>query len=179
MMQLKKANLKPAPGEGGTEIKFMFNPTNLKFMRSVNWGGGKGKPAKPAEDPDMLPKSNFSGISPYTLTINGIIYDTYESRKSVWTEYIESLHKATLPSSKKDKNSKDKRPAIYIFSWGEPFYFRCVVKSLTFTYEMFLPDGTPVRAKVNLTLTEVDKVTDTYLGAQPDRKADTRASRLT
>ncbi len=179
MMQLEKAKLEPVENLGDSyKIEFMFNPTNLKFIRQVNWGSEKGKPAKPAEDPDMLPKSNFSGVSPYSLKITGIIYDTYESGESVWARYIEKLHKATFPPPKKDENSKDKRPAVYIFSWGKPFLFRCVVKTLDFTYEMFLPNGTPVRAKVNLTLQEVDKVTDSNLGAQANRTKDTRASRL-
>jgi hypothetical protein len=180
MIYLEKAILKPVQEEGLSkdfDIEFMFNPTKLKFLRQVNWGKGEQTPAKPAEDPDMLPKSNFSGISPYSLTITGIIYDTYESGESVWTKYIKKLHKATLPP-KRDDNSKDIRPAIYIFSWGTPFFFRCVVKKLDFTYEMFLPDGTPVRAKVNLTLQEVDKATDSNLGAHANRTQDTRASRL-
>ena len=155
----------------------MFNPTKLSFSRNVSWGGGKEKKSKPAEDPYMLPKSNFSGVSPYTLTIDEIIYDTYESKESVWKKYIKKLHNATLPTEKEDKNSKDKRPPVYIFSWGDPFYFRCVVTTLNFTYEMFLHDGTPVRARVKLTLQEVDKVTASYLGAKPDRKEDTPAKR--
>ena len=182
MSSFEKARLSPADEEGISkkdfEIEFMFNPTNLSFKKSVNWGPGKGKTPKPAEDLNVLSKSNFSGVSPYSLTITGIIFDTYESdpQTSVWTKYIEKLHKATLPP-KKDKNSKDKRPAVYNFIWGKPLFFRCVVKELTYIYEMFLSDGTPVRAKVNLTLQEVDKVTDSNSDAKPDRTKDNRTKR--
>jgi Contractile injection system tube protein len=179
-MDLKKAKLTPASGEKGEEIIFMFNPTQLQFTRSVGWGGGggsKGRGAQhplPAEDKSLLPKANFSGIQPYTLTISNIIFDTYETRKSVRDVYIKTLETAVNPTDIESKNPKDKRPPVYRFEWGNQIYIKCVVTTLKFIYEMFLPDGTPVRAKVTLTLQEVDQVNDTNTNAQPKRKTDGR-----
>jgi Contractile injection system tube protein len=174
-MTLVKAVLRPAPEEDVDnrkefEIKFMFNPAQIVFQRKANW-----TPAGSAEGKELLPKTNFSKVDPYTLTLNNIIFDSYETRQSVEV-HIKKLRNAVLPK-KMDDPPKDRRPAVYHFVWGKPFVFRCVVTSLKVTYEMFLPDGTPVRAKVNLTLKEVDKVSVTDTSAQPKRTKDSRPSR--
>lgn len=172
-MELVKAILKPVreehlPNED-FEVNFMFNPAQIVFQRKSHW-----TPTGSAEGKDLLPKTNFSKVDPYTLTINNIIFDSYETRGSV-EYYIKKLRKAVLPKKMNDE-SKDRRPAVYHFVWGKPFIFRCVVTSLKVTYDKFLPDGTPIRAKVNLSLQEVDKVdvTDTSAKANP---ADNRSSR--
>jgi hypothetical protein len=178
-MNLEKAKLKPAPGESGEEIEFMFNPTQLQFTRTVNWGTGGGSRGQgthhppPAEDNSLLPKTNFSGIKPYSLIISKILFDTYETGGSVRDKYISKLQQAVLPAQQQG-NSKDKRPPVYLFIWGRPFHFRCVVQKLNFTYKLFLPNGTPLQAEVTLNLQEVDKITDTNTNARPDRNKGRR-----
>ena len=49
-----------------------------------------------------------------------------------------------------------RRPPVFYFIWGSHNYMRCMIKDLSFKLTMFLPDGTPVRAMVDMTLTEVD-----------------------
>lgn len=183
-MNLKKAKLTPADGEKGEDIIFMFNPTQLQFTRSVGWSGGGrsgGKSSQhhppPAEDNHLLPKANFSGVQPYSLTISNVIFDTYETRKSVRDVYINKLEAAVMPVEGHRGNPKDKRPPVYLLKWGDQEYIKCVVKTLKYIYEMFLPDGTPVRAKVTLTLQEVDQVTATNTNAQPNRQKDGRPRR--
>lgn len=158
-MDLEKAKLVPAEG-GGEELVFMFNPNQLVFSRSAKW-----EAAKPSRnDQDLLPKVNFTGIDPYQLTISDVLFDTYETGASV-SDQIRKFQATVSPSiaqgsGGKGSSGKSKRPPVYIFRWGaeQIFSFRCVVKKLDFTYTMFLPDGTPVRAKMTLNLQEVDKV---------------------
>jgi hypothetical protein len=164
-MDLEKAKLMPAEG-GGESLDFMFNPTQLVFSRSAKWEPAKGS----RNDGNLLPKVSFSGVDPYQLTISDVLFDTYETGKSV-SEYIRKFQAAVDPPSSQSgagqgssggsgsNSGKSKRPPVYIFRWGaeQTFSFRCVVKKLDFTYTMFLPDGTPVRAKMTLSLQEVDK----------------------
>lgn len=49
-----------------------------------------------------------------------------------------------------------RRPPVYYFIWGTHNYLTCMIESLSFKLTMFLPDGTPVRAMVDLSLKEVD-----------------------
>ncbi|MGL5134195.1 MAG: hypothetical protein ACRC78_16845 [Planktothrix sp.] len=49
-----------------------------------------------------------------------------------------------------------RRPPVFYFIWGEKNYMCCMIKQLDYKLTMFLPDGTPVRAMVTITLEEVD-----------------------
>jgi hypothetical protein len=165
MQQLVKAQL--LSKDGGTRIEFMFNPTELNFSRSLQL-----TPAKGARTDKGIPKMSFGYPEPYTLTINNILFDTYETRKNV-LEYIKPFQDAVdfdkfRPSDDKaDPKDKErpkitKRPPSYIFTWGQE-YLLCLVKTLSYKLTLFLPEGIPVRAVVSLTLQEVD-----YSNANPN-----------
>ncbi len=49
-----------------------------------------------------------------------------------------------------------RRPPVFYFIWGEKNYMCCMIKQLDYKLTMFLPDGTPVRAMVTISLEEVD-----------------------
>lgn len=144
--QLVKAKLKAYNGES-EDIELMFNPTDISFSRTVKWESKQGNRGE-----HLLPKVNFSGVDPYKFTLKQLLFDTYETKKSVMTEYVNKIKKGVETIQNKD----DKRPPVYIFTWGEE-YFHCVITSLTYNLTMFLTDGTPVRAMVDIALQEVDK----------------------
>jgi len=144
--QLEKAKLKAYNGESDN-IEFMFNPTEISFTRSVKWESKQGNRGS-----ELLPKVNFSGVDPYKFTLKQLLFDTYETKKCVMEEYIDKIKKGVEPIN----GASDKRPPVYIFMWKKD-YFYCVITSLTYTLNMFLTDGTPVRAMVDISLQEVDK----------------------
>ena len=144
--QLKKAVLKARAGEG-QDIELMFNPEEISFTRNVTWESDKGNRGS-----QLLPKVNFSGVEPYKFTLKQLIFDTYESKESVM-KYVDVIKKGV----EKMNNAKaDSRPPVYIFMWSDK-YFHCVITSLTYKLNMFLTDGTPVRAIVDISLQEVDE----------------------
>jgi hypothetical protein len=155
-MPLEKAILKVVSGDplsdpSAKDIKFMFNPTEMSFTRSSSWDYDSG-----ARGHGLLPKVNFSGINPYSLSLNKLVFDTYETKgqdptgKNL-TDIIENIKKGVS-----GPDGENKRPPIYILSWGGIEYFYCVMTKLTYTFTMFLPNGTPVRALVDIDLQEVD-----------------------
>jgi hypothetical protein len=157
--QLVKAQLYST--EGGTTIEFMFNPTELNFNRTLELNSPKG-----SRTDKGIPKINFGYPQPYTLTINNILFDTYETGENV-LKYIEPFKEAVafeafkLSDDKRDPKDKErpeitKRPPSYMFTWGSQKYLLCLVKTLGYKLTLFLPNGTPVRAVVSLTLQEVD-----------------------
>jgi Contractile injection system tube protein len=159
MAQLEKLILKVCDEEGNImgkntqdgspqDIQLMFNPEELTFTRAVKWEAGKG-----TEGSALLPKINFSGVEPYKLTLKQILFDTYESKESVMGE-INNIRKGV----EKCEKTKEKRPPVYLLTWGASNqYFYCVITSLTYKLSMFLADGTPVRALVDIALQEVEK----------------------
>ncbi|MEH1831986.1 MAG: hypothetical protein V7L29_07915 [Nostoc sp.] len=143
--QLEKAKLKAYNGEA-PDIELMFNPSEISFSRTVNWQKHPGN-----RGTTLLPKINFSGVEPYQFTLKQLIFDTYETKESVMT-YINIIKKGVETI----EQAADKRPPVYTFIWKDE-YFYCVMNSLTYTLNMFLTDGTPVRAMVDISLQEVDK----------------------
>ncbi|MEH1971377.1 MULTISPECIES: CIS tube protein [unclassified Nostoc] len=144
--QLEKAKLVAYNGEA-PDIELMFNPTDISFARTVKWESKQGN-----RGTTLLPKVNFSGVEPYKFTLKQLLYDTYETKESVMKKYIDNIKKGVETINR----ATDKRPPVYILTWGTE-YFYCVITSLTYTLNMFLSDGTPVRALVDIALQEVDK----------------------
>ena len=146
-MKIEKAKLivHSDPSGQAKDIEFMFNPSELDFTRQVSWDYNVGN-----RGTTLLPKVNFSGVEPYTFTLQNLLFDTYETKKSVLKEHIDNIKKGATA-----RGSKRTRPPVYILTWHDS-YFHCVMTSLNYRLTLFLPDGTPVKAIVNIGLQEVD-----------------------
>jgi hypothetical protein len=148
-MKLEKAKLMVHSTLGGNaqDIEFMFNPTELDFSRQIAWHSSRGN-----RGTTLLPKVNFSGVEPYTFTLQNLLFDTYEQKESVLKKYIDNIK---LGATAKSSDSTRSRPPVYVLTWHDK-YFHCVMTSLNYRLTLFLPDGTPVKAIVNIGLQEVD-----------------------
>ncbi|MEH2289784.1 CIS tube protein [Nostoc sp.] len=146
-MQLVKAKLMvhSDPSGQAKDIEFMFNPSELDFTRQVIWHSDIGQRGS-----TLLPKVNFSGVEPYSFTLQNLLFDTYEKKTSVLKEYIDNIKKGATARS-----TALTRPPVYILTWQDS-YFHCVMTSLNYRLTLFLADGTPVKAIVNISLREVD-----------------------
>lgn len=160
--------------DGAPPIEFMFNPTELLFEGVVETSESPG-----ARTQDKgQPKVSFSHVKAYKVTINKILFDTYEDGGDVVKQYIDKFKKAVEFVKGKE------RPPIYQFMWGKQVYLRrCFIEKLSYKLTMFLPDGTPVRAVIDsLTLKEADEPKengplDAKPPAQVDRQTDSLSSR--
>ncbi|MEG4395806.1 CIS tube protein [Microcoleus sp. BROC3] len=157
--------------DGVPQIEFMFNPTELVFEGVVETSES---PGARTEDKGT-PKVSFSHVKAYKVTINKILFDTYEEGGDVVKQYIENFRKSVEFVKGKE------RPPIYQFMWGKQVYLRrCFIEKLNYKLTMFLPDGTPVRAVIDsLTLKEADEPNENGpLGAKPPAKVDRQADSL-
>lgn len=171
--KLAKATLLHQPSDRSKDIEFMFNPTELTFSQSMHLNESQG-----ARTQKGLPKVTFAYPEACVLTISNILFDTYEKGTSVIEDYISKLTKA-LDFAESGEGA-NKRPPIYLFTWGDYQYLRCFVQQITYRLTLFLPDGTPVQAKVNMTLKEIDEAnsgSNSSSSSVPDRNNDTRSSR--
>jgi len=85
-----------------------------------------------------------------------IFFDTYEKKEDVriFTDRItgwESVDRRVVGFM--DINPGLHAPPICLFIWGS-FIFPCIIERVSKRFTMFLPDGTPVRATLNVNLKE-------------------------
>jgi len=133
--------------ETNEQIEFLFNPTEYSLSKSNSWDSV----AIVGFD---VPPTEFQGGNPTTLSLD-LFFDTYEMNQDVRT-YTDKVFKLTKISDETRRNSQRGRPPRVLFNWGRVFSFQAVITSLSITYTLFKPDGTPVRAKMKLELQECE-----------------------
>jgi hypothetical protein len=139
-------------------IEALFNPNQLAYTRTNHWS-----PLYNARK--SIPGFNlkYESSAPETLTLE-LFFDTYaapgaegsllgllpssaSSARSV-LEHTDKVEKLSRIAAELD------RPPICKLSWGESFVFQGVLQQATRTLQLFLENGTPVRATMNCTFME-------------------------
>ncbi len=145
-MPLTKAKIRNLDTDAVVEC--MFNPTKYSFAKTVGWGlpnNGSGRGLN-------LPPFEFTGGEAATITLN-LFFDTTDTGADVRDTYTNKLWDlALINPDKLDPQTHTGRPPRCMFEWGQSWSFEAVVTSITQTFTMFLQDGTPVRATVDLAL---------------------------
>lgn len=134
--------------KGGSPIECMFNPKEYAFAKQNSWSRGKTKGKN-------VPHLEFGGGQPATLTMQ-LFFDTYESGKDVRKEYTDAIWSLMMvDDSLKDQKSNKSRPPRVRFQWGSAWSFDAVITSITQRFTLFLADGTPIRATLDVTFQQV------------------------
>ena len=84
-MSLEKAKLEAV--SGGEDIEFMFNPGEISFDGNVNTSESPGARDKKTGKP----KVSYANKQASKITLNNILFDTYETKKDVVNLYIEKF----------------------------------------------------------------------------------------
>lgn len=153
MANLEMAKLVVHAEDGGglpaKEVSFAFNPEALRVTKTL-------KPKEQRQAGQNAAKLQFTGGDSTKIEFGEIIFDTFEDRRSVYEQHVRLLEKLITV------DEHDHRPPRVMFQWGKAKFEDSGNKARMFyitafdvNYIMFLPNGTPVRAKVKLTLTEV------------------------
>ena len=153
--------------EPGTKINAQYNPNKVNVGKSVLWH------SHPSSDgtADML---EFGNAKNRTLSVE-LFFDGMEgdtSKRSqgsqslsatqpmnVEKKYVLPLIAMTEPDKKRPTGKGGERtwrPPMVMIAWGRMQPFRGVIESLSYDFTMFMPNGAPVRATVNLQVKEVD-----------------------
>ena len=141
--------------ESGERVKCLFNPKEYTFSKQNNW--------KDQQTGKNGPQIEFGGGQPATLQME-LFFDTYAHFKSsgappkdVRKEYTDKIWKLMIVDPKlTDAKNKKGRPPKVIFSWGQTWLFKAVITSITQKFTMFIADGTPVRATLNVSFRQVE-----------------------
>jgi hypothetical protein len=141
-----------------TKVAFYFNPKEITIDKPVPWQKHKNVEGD-------QPTLEFTAAEPKTLACE-LMFDMFEERGDVHAKYISELEKLALV----DANVK--RPPLLTFTWGSKFpLFKGVIENLSVKYTLFLPDGTPCRATVNLKMKQANKLLNKKEAEVANKKA--------
>ncbi|WP_336344133.1 CIS tube protein [Halalkalicoccus ordinarius] len=134
---LKKALIQVLDERESTtaEIPVLFNPTEYSIDKQVTYSDqslpGLGSPI-----------TQFVSGDAETLSME-LFFDTYEAGTDVrdHTDRIDGLLRV---------DEERHAPPVCRFAWGS-LVFTAVLESASTTFTMFLPEGTPVRARIDVT----------------------------
>jgi nucleoid-associated protein YgaU len=132
--------------ENSSPIPCLFNPSELTVSKSNSWQAGQSKGRN-------APELRFQGGQSATLSLS-LTFDTTETGKDVTfhTSKLLDLLKSNpnLPGADPARNSG--RPPWVQFQWGKLQSFKAIVEKLQLKFTYFASDGTPLRAKCDLSL---------------------------
>jgi nucleoid-associated protein YgaU len=142
-MALVKAKLRNV--DTNQAVECLFNPTDYTFAKTVNW-------AQSTERGANVPRLEFTGGEAATVTLK-LFFDTNDTGEDVRTKYTNALWDlAMVNPDKVDPKTEKSRPPRCIFEWGSAWSFEAVVTSISTSFTMFLEDGKPTRATVDISL---------------------------
>ncbi|UCF07429.1 MAG: LamG domain-containing protein [Thermoplasmata archaeon] len=118
-------------------IEVMFNPGKLNFDRTVPW-----------KDHHLTgtPKTEFTNGKPFKLKMDIFVDESGVEGGDINLAIFAFEHYIAL-------NEDVKKPELIKFDWGT-LKFDAILEDMDVTYELFKPDGTPLRAKMSCTFTE-------------------------
>jgi hypothetical protein len=121
----------------GPPVDVQFNPATLRLRMNNSVGDGRSR---------GLQRRQYMGQSSTVLSLE-LIFDTSDDGNSV-REKTAIVEKFVLPRGK----GREAPPKLR-FHWGV-FVFDGVVEDVSIDLEYFAPNGTPLRAKVSLSIKE-------------------------
>lgn len=137
----------------GTKIPVQFNPEEYTLNRDINY-------AQAAIPGLSAPILQFVNGNLQTLEME-LFLDSYEKHK-VGSTVINQAQSDVRDLVKKVTDLMSIEPSthappVLLFTWGS-LAFTCVLARVTQRFVMFLPDGKPVRARLNVTFNEYRNV---------------------
>lgn len=136
---------------GGVSVDCMFNPFEYTVSKSNTYG-------ESSRNNSDVPEVEFKKAGPQTLKLS-LMFDTYEADEdvSLTTNKLWKLMETKTRQGSGDDNKVP--PPEVAFEWGV-FRFVAVITNMTQKFTLFKQDGTPVRAKVDVTFTQHKDLND-------------------
>jgi hypothetical protein len=135
--------------EGGSEINALFNPTEYSISKGNDWKfeAVKGK---------SLPKPKFGGGKPRELQVNLLLDQSLPNDGKSVKDITDELFMMMEVPAGVGAGSPKAVPPLVTFQWGVMIPFKAACTSLAVTYQLFEPNGMPIRAEVKLALTQAE-----------------------
>jgi nucleoid-associated protein YgaU len=120
-------------------IPLRFNPTDYKLSKSNTFA----EIAIPGLD---TPPLQYVRGGTETLSVQALV-DTSDTLENVRTKYVDAMRNLMRP------DKREHAPPIVRFVWDESV-FTGVMEKLDVHYQLFRPDGVPLRAQLDISLKE-------------------------
>jgi len=148
-MATTKGGLEPATitnMDTSETVRCMFNPHEYTLTKQNRWERGKTKGKN-------VPKLKFTQGGAQQLKLQ-IFFDTYADGSDV-REHTDSLWQMMMVNTDKtNPRSNKSEPPPVTFQWGG-LVFAAVITNMSQKFTLFLKDGTPVRATVDISLEQL------------------------
>lgn len=143
--------------DGGDTIEVLFNPTEYTITKTNTWNFKqvKGK---------SLPPASFGGGNPREIALSLMLDVSLLKGKSV-LDITNSLFKMMDVPGGSGSGGSQSAPAFVTFRWGAVDTFKAVCTSLTVAYQLFQPNGVPIRADVKLALKQASEASSASSGS--------------
>lgn len=154
----------------GVSIACQFNPGEYTFRKRNQW---KETPNKGND----VPTFDFSGGKPATLKLK-LFFDTTETGEDVRLKYTNDIWNIMKvnPDKVNPRTGKGEPPECR-FMWGKVWHFTAVITNISQKFTMFLADGTPVRATLDVTFQQI-KDDQKYPFQNPTSRSEYRKTRV-
>jgi hypothetical protein len=161
------------------EIAVLFNPNSYSITKPVVWTGTNDRGLN-------APSLVFGGGGSRTLTME-LLFDVTEPIDGKVIKDVRDKTNAVVALTRIERKGKTPAPPVCEVSWGSAppnldFPFVGVITNLTQNFKLFRSTGEPVRATLNVTMTEFldavkdKKETDPELTTRRVRRGDTVTS---
>ena len=174
MTALAKMTITPEPASNLAPIEVLFNPNTYSISKTVSWTGatGNGSAAGQTERRKNAPALQFGGGQSRSLSLD-LFFDTTEATDDA-SKDVRKLTNQIVKLTRIVRDLDPQRPPVCVVSWGREtppgsdFPFTGVVAQLTQRFNLFLPDGRPVRANLTVAFTEYLDPTKDELENDPE-----------
>ena len=150
---LQRAEIKWEDGCGKTVVCH-FNPADLAITRKIKWTEIKDKGPN-------APRKVFAGGETTDLTIK-LLFDVSDSDSADVRDNYKELFKMVAIEPKRalvkvdQDRSPSNNPPRCQFVWSSSLFFTATIRKIKQTLTKFRVDGTPVRAKVDVTFEQLE-----------------------
>jgi Contractile injection system tube protein/LysM domain len=156
--------------EGGDQIQALFNPSEFTITKGNNW---TFDPIKGTS----LPKGKFGGGKPRETTVNLLLDRSLMPNGDMTVkDMADKLLKMMEVPSGAGGGGANAVPPLVTFTWGSVPSFKAACTSLTIAFQLFEPNGTPIRADVKLALTQAETATSASSNSSNSRTNPTTRS---
>ncbi len=136
---------------GGVSVACMFNPFEYTVTKTNTYKEERSNRSD-------VPGFEFEKAGPQALKLS-LVFDTFEEGEDVSRE-TNKLWKLMESKTRREGNRNRKVPPPEVaFEWGV-FRFVAVITTMMQKFTLFKPDGTPVRASVQVTFTQHKDLND-------------------
>jgi hypothetical protein len=155
--------------EGGETIPVLFNPTEYSITKTNTWNFKEVQGSS-------LPPPEFGGGSPRQISLVLLLDNSVLEESQSVLEITQKMFKMMEVGDGQPAAGSRASPPYVTFRWGAVDTFKAVCTSLSCTYQLFQPNGDPIRAEVKLDLKQAEPAStassnSANLGTNPTTRA--------